>query len=107
MIDGRIVIATKANIGNIFPVAIGDYLDVTFKKASGETTIYHCIAGEEKGDDAPNPWGHDDGRCVVEIVYHDYSPPAGYNSNQNNPWGTGRVIKITKVGKYGNFKQSN
>ena len=104
LIDNRMVLATKPNIGNLFPVALGDYLDVTFKTNKGVTTIYHCIAGEEKGEDATNPWGHDDGRCIVEMVYHDANPPEGYNARTNNPWGAGRVLRITKVGNYGNFK---
>ena len=102
-IDGRIVIATKKNIGGNFPVSIGDYVDVEFE-VNGIISIYHCIIGEEKYAGATdNPWGHNNGACVVEIVYHDYSPPAGYNANKNNPWGTGRVISITKVGSYGSF----
>ena len=104
MIDNRMVIATKPNIGNLFPVALGDYLDVTFQTKNGATTIYRCIAGEEKGSDATNPWGHDNGRCVVEMVYYDANPPEGYNARTNNPWGEGRVLRITKVGSYGTFK---
>ena len=102
-IDGRIVIATKENIGGNFPVSIGDYVDVEFK-VNGVTSIYNCIIGEEKFVGATdNPWGHINGKCVVEIVYHDYEPPAGYNANTNDPWGVGRVISITKVGSYGVF----
>ena len=103
MIDGRIVIATKPNIGNQLPVSIGDYVQVSFKTDTGYIENYDCIIGDFKGADATNIWGHDDGKSVVEVVYHDYSPPEGYDSNRNNPWGNGRVIRITKVGNYGNF----
>jgi len=100
LIDDRIVIATKPNIGGNFEVSIGDYLDVTFENNGGSVSTYKCILGDIKGDDAPNPWGHYDGKGVVEIIYNDYKPPEGYNANKNNPWGKGRVISITKVGKY-------
>lgn len=33
MIDNRILIATKANIGNKLKVSVGDYVNVKFKKA--------------------------------------------------------------------------
>ena len=105
MIDNRMVIATKANIGGNFPVSIGDYLDVTFEESdTGAIKVYHCIMGETKGAGAENNlWGHDDGKCVVEMLYHDYDPPTGYNSCRNNPWGRGRTKRITKVGNYGYF----
>lgn len=103
MIDDRIVIATKANIGNKLRVSIGDYVDVEFKKSkapkSKKTVTYKCIIGEFKGADANSPWGHNGGQGVVEVVYHNYNPPKEYNKNKNNPWGKGRVIKITKTGK--------
>ncbi len=102
-IDGRIVIATKPNIGNQLPLSIGDYVQVRFKTNSGYIRNYDCIIGDFKGADAPNIWGHYDGQGVVEVVYHNYNPPSGYNANANNPWGLGRVIRITKVGNYGNF----
>jgi len=103
-IDGRIAIATKANIGGQLRVAIGDYVNVEFETNSGVTTIYQCIIGDEKDDGAQdNIWGHDGGKSVVEVIYHDYSPSTGYNANINNPWGAGRVISITKVGSYGSF----
>ena len=103
LIDGRIVIATKSNIGGQLPVAIGDYVNVRFQKSNGVISEYHCIIGDFKGDDAPNIWGHYDGRNVVEMIYHDYDPPAGYNSPKNDPWGSGRVTRITKVGNYGTY----
>ena len=102
-IDGRIIIATKPNIGNQLPLSIGDYVQVKFKTNSGDVCNYDCIIGDFKGADAPNIWGHYDGQGVVEVVYHDYNPPSGYNANKNNPWGPGRVVRVTKVGKYGNF----
>jgi len=103
LIDGRIVIATKQNIGNLLQVAVGDYVQVRFSCADGSLKEYSCIIGEIKGDDAPNIWGHNDGRNVVEIVYHDYNPPIGFIPLRNDPWGSGRVIRITKVGSYGNY----
>ena len=102
-IDGRIVIATKPNIGNQLPLSIGDYVQVKFKTDSGYIRNYECIIGDFKGADAPNIWGHYDGQGVVEVVYHNYNPPSGYYANANNPWGSGRVIRVTKVGNYGNF----
>ena len=104
LIDGRIAIATKKNIGGQLQVAIGDYVNVEFKANNGVTTIYQCIIGDEKDDGAQdNNWGHDGGKSVVEVIYHDYSPPTGYDTNKNNPWGAGRVISITKAGSYGAF----
>lgn len=100
MIDDRIVIATKENIGGKLRVSVADYVDVDFKKDDGSIFTYECIIGDIKGDDAPNSWGHYDGQGVVEIIYHDYNPPVGYNKNINNPWGKGRVIRITIVGNY-------
>ena len=81
-------------------MSIGDYLDVTFENIDGSVSTYKCILGDVKGDDAPNPWGHNDGKGVVEIIYNDYTPPEDYNSNKNNPWGKGRITSITKIGKY-------
>lgn len=78
-------------------------MQVKFKSSSGYIRNYDCIIGDFKGADAPNIGGHYDGQGVVEIVYHNYNPPSGYNANANNPWGSGRVIRITKVGRYGNF----
>lgn len=103
LINGRMVIATKENIGGQLQVAIGDYVDVRFKREDGVIITYMCIIGDIKGADAPNIWGHDDGKSVVEMIYHDYSPPPGYNYPKNNPWGKGRVLRITKVGSYGNY----
>lgn len=102
-IDGRIVIATKRNIGDQLPLTIGDYVQVRFKTDTGYVKNYDCIIGDFKGNDAPNIWGHYDGAGVVEVVYHDYNPPSCYNENKNNPWGRGRVIRVTKVGNYGNY----
>ena len=99
------VIATKEVIGGILKIAIGDYVDVKFKTDTGKIYNFECIIGDVKGSDATNPWGHNDGRCVVEIVYHDYDPPTelGYLTNDNDPWGKGRVLRITRVGSYGEF----
>ena len=102
-VDGRIVIATKQNIGNQLPLSIGDYVQICFRTSTGYIYNYNCIIGDFKGSDAPNIWGHYDGQGVVEIVYHDYDPPSGYNQNKNNPWGNGRVIRVTKVGQYGSY----
>jgi len=48
--------------------------------------------------------GHNDGQGVVEIIYHDYTPLSGYNvistDKSNNPWGKGKVLRITVVGNY-------
>lgn len=106
LIDGRMVIATKEVIGGILKIAIGDYVDVKFKTDTGKIYNFECIIGDIKGSDATNPWGHNDGRCVVEIVYHDYNPPTelGYLTNSNDPWGKGRILRITRVGSYGKFK---
>ena len=92
-------------MGGILKVAIGDYVDVKFKTDTGKIYNFECIIGDIKGSDAKNPWGHNDGRCVVEIVYHDYNPPTelGYLTNDNDPWGKGRVLRITRVGSYGEF----
>ena len=100
MIDNRIVIATKEKIGGKLKVNIGTYVDVQFKTKAGKIKTYKCIIGEFKGDDAKSSWGHDGGKSVVEIVYHDYKPPTGYNKNKNDPWGSGKVTKITIKGKY-------
>jgi len=71
-----------------------------FRANSGQRATYKCIIAEAKGADAPNEWGHYDGKGIVEVIYHDYRPPAGYNENKNNPWGAGRVSRITIVGKH-------
>ncbi len=104
MIDGRIAIAVRPKIGGILECNIGDYLDVIFKKSSGEFALYKCIMGDGKGEDAGNDWGHYEGKGVVEVIYHDYDPPSGYEENKNNPWGSGRVVQIIKSGNYGNFQ---
>ena len=105
-IKGRIVIATKANIGGKLKVPIGSYLNVVFKKQNGEKKKYKCIRGETKGADAENKWGHYGGKGVVEVVCHDYNPPKGYwpNKRLNNLWGKGRVVKIIRTGKKYPFK---
>lgn len=100
MINGRILIATKQNIGNKLKVSIGSYVNVYFKKSNGKTKKYKCIIGDFKGPDADSEWGHYGGKGVVEVIYHNYKPPKGYNKNKNNPWGQGRVVKIKRVGKY-------
>lgn len=100
MIDNRILIATKANIGNKLKVSVGDYVNVKFKKSKAKKTVtYKCMIGDIKGADADNSWGHYGGQGVVEIIYHDYNPPKGYKKNKNNPWGKGKVTKIIKTGK--------
>ena len=82
-------------------MSIGDYVDVAFEKTDGTIKVYHCIIGDLKGKGAENNmWGHDNGKSVVEVIYHDYSPVAPYSANANNPWGQGRVICIEKVGSY-------
>lgn len=102
-INDRILIATKPNIGNQLPVSIGDRVQVKFLTETGEIRNYLCMIGDIKGADAPNIWGHNDGKCVVEVIYHNYNPLSGYNKNKNNPWGPGRVIRITKTGRYGDY----
>ena len=100
MIDNRILIATKANIGNKLKVSVGDYVNVKLKKSKAKKTVtYKCMIGDIKGADADNSWGHYGGQGVVEIIYHDYNPPKGYKKNKNNPWGKGKVTKIIKTGK--------
>lgn len=107
MIDGRMLIATKENIGGLLEVSIGDYLDVLFEASDGTKTTYKCIAGDVKEAGAESSsWGHYNGQGVVEIIYHSYTPPTGYDSVNNpesagnNPWGKGKVLKITIVGNY-------
>lgn len=85
--DNRLLIATKPNIGGSFPVSIGDYLDVSFSDGS----VWNCILGDVKGSDASNPWGHNEGKSVVEIIYWDYSDAKNYSK---------KVTRITKVGNY-------
>mgnify|MGYP005932995299 FL=1 len=83
MIDNRILIATKANIGNKLKVSVGDYVNVKFKKSKAKKTVtYKCMIGDIKGADADNSWGHYGGQGVVEIIYHDYNPPKGYKKNK-------------------------
>lgn len=101
-IDGRLCIATVSNIGNKLPVAIGDYVDVSFS----DGTVWNCIIAETKSqtvtwyDSNPaNEWGHDNGKVVVEIVYHDYSQT---RVNQYK-----KVTRITKVGSYSTGVNSN
>ena len=100
MINNRILIATKPNIGGKLKVSIGSKVNVTFKKKNGKKKVYKCMIGDFKGADAPNSWGHYGGKGVVEVIYHNYNPPKGYRKNKNNPWGAGKVTKITRVGKY-------
>ena len=96
-IDNRIMIATKENVGNQFPVSIGNYIEVTFRHADGSTSVHNCIIGDIKGDDADNIWGHQGGKCVTEIIYHDYSNDSNYG---NNPWGSGKTEKLRKDGTF-------
>lgn len=101
LIDGRITVATLRNIGNKLEVKTGDYVDVEFKNKDGEIIVYQCIIGDAKGPDVEgNIWGHKDGEDIVEIMYHDYTPPEGFNAPRNNPWGLGRIQSITVVGNY-------
>lgn len=113
MIDKRIAIATKEKIGNKLKVSIGSYVNVEFKYTKkqkieskkvkkAETVVYKCIIVEFKGSDATNPWGHDDGKSVVEMVYYNKSSKC-----KNNPWGTGKVVKIKKIGKKYKYKYDN
>ena len=112
LIDGRIAIATKENIGGQLKVSIGSYVDVKFKYKKkqklrngktvkkGDTKIYKCIIVEIKGDDATNPWGHDGGKSVVEMVYYNKKPKKCIN----DPWGVGKVVSIKKIGKKYKYK---
>lgn len=88
IIDDRLMIATKSNIGGNFPVTVGDYLDVEFSDGS----VWNCILMDIKGADAPHAWGHNNGASVVEIIYWDYS----YNSGNIYK----KINKIVKVGRY-------
>lgn len=88
IIDNRLMIATKSNIGGNFPVTVGDYLDVEFSDGS----VWNCILMDIKGADAPHAWGHNNGASVVEIIYWDYS----YNSGNIYK----KITKIVKVGHY-------
>ena len=106
-IDGRDLVATKLNIGGIFPVSVGEYIDVTYLHNNGQQSVHKCIIGDIKGADAASPWGHQDGKCVCEMIYNSYSPPSGYNNPVNNPWakysnnGQGRIIRISRAGYSG------
>jgi len=102
-VDDRYVIATINPIGGILTVDIGDYLDVKFTTtANGEQRIIKCILGEWKSinDYGANIWGNDSGKGVIEVLY-DYA--GGFTDAKNDPWGKGKVDRITKVGNYGNF----
>lgn len=105
MMDGRMLIATKKNIGGIFEVSIGNYVDILFQADDGTKTTYKCNIGDEKFAGAESsPWGHYDGKGVVEIIYHNYNSPDGYNDiapdKSGNPWDKGKVLRIIKVGNY-------
>ena len=39
MIDNRILIATKANIGNKLKVSVGDYVNIKFKKSKAKKLL--------------------------------------------------------------------
>ena len=88
--DDRLMVATKMNIGGIFPVAVGDYIDVVFEDGD----VWNCIIGDAKGADADSEWGHNGGASVVEIIYWDYSR----TSESGNV--TKKISKIVKVGSY-------
>jgi len=90
IIDNRLMIATTPNIGNQFPVSIGDYLDVVFE----DGTVWNCISADMKGADANSVWGHQGGQHTVEIIYWDYSR----TSESGNV--SKKVSKIVKVGSY-------
>lgn len=86
--DNRLMIATVSNIGGYLPVAIGDYLDVYFE----DGTVWNCIAGDSKGAGVDSKWGHQGGKCIVEIIYWNYT---GITGNVNK-----KISKIVKVGSY-------
>ena len=88
IIDDRLLIATRPNIGNQFSVSIGDYLNVYFSDGS----MWKCILGDIKGADANHSWGHDNGKSVVEIIYWDYS----FNSGNQFK----KVERIDHVGSF-------
>ena len=85
-IDDRMLIATKENIGNQFPVNVGDHVDVQFTDGS----VWNTMIGDIKGNDAPHPWGHNNGKDSVEIIYWDYKNNSG---NQRK-----KVNKLVKTG---------
>lgn len=63
-IDGRWLIACTPKFGTV-----GD--KITFTLADG--TELPCIMADEKGADAGNEWGHENGRCLLELeVDKDY-----------------------------------
>jgi len=101
MVDDRYVIATRPNIGNILPVTIGDYLNVTFTPTGGTAKTIKCICGEWKGADANSIYGHDGGKCVTEYLHNG---PAWTAASTNLPFGDGKVNRIAKVGNYGSYR---
>lgn len=93
-IDNRMMVATTENIGNKFPVAVGDYLDAQF--ADGD--VWHLIKADSKGtestiDAGGNAWGHNNGEAMIEKIYWDY----GSHTHNDNPK---KLKKLVKVGHY-------
>ena len=98
-VDGRLGIATVPNIGGKLKTEIGDYLDVYFDDGD----VWKCIRLDAKCQTVtsydPNPaneWGHQNGKVVVEVIYHDYSGKCINHSK--------KVTKIVKVGDYDSGK---
>lgn len=97
IIDGRMGIALVENVGGQLGNGVGDYIDVTF--ADGD--VWNCIQLDVKHQGAPvewdpnpaNEWGHENGKVVLEIVSHNYSPPPSYDPNK-------KVTRLTVVGNY-------
>ena len=98
-IDGRLCIATVANIGGKLPTQIGDYLDVYFD----DGTAWKCIRGDTKcqtvtsyDKNPANAWGHQNGKVIVEVIYDNYSGKCINHAK--------KVTKIVKVGDYDSGK---
>lgn len=97
IVDGRMGIALVENVGGQLGNKVGDYIDAYF--ADGD--VWKCIQLDAKHQGAPvsydpnpaNMWGHQDGKVVLEIVSHNYSPPPTYNTQK-------KLTRLVLVGNY-------
>lgn len=61
-INGRYAVAVKQTFGKV-----GDYIDYYYKDKNGNEQMLPCIIVDVKGQDAPNPWGHHEGKNMIEF----------------------------------------
>lgn len=98
-INGRYAVAVKPQFGKV-----GDYIDYYYKDKNGNEKMIPCIMVDVKGSDATNPWGHNEGKNVLEFyVNKDTWEVKGHPNPGENGFHDDWVGKATKIVNGGSY----